>query len=314
MSSISGEKKLFRYYKIYEQIYENPFISASEIAQKTKIARSTVSKDLTEMYNNFMVGPAICLKPAQNYHLYTALLKVKNPLLAYWCFRRFPKVVYRSLASGSWNLLLISEKCIDFSFLKGFKEYIYYGVKGVTFLSKVETVDWNKSLERMYDMLDTPAKKSFLYKEVPLLPWGKEEWRLYHTFRHNVRVQVTPLLKVLGIRYEQYRKWLSSLSGVAEIQVSFYPHGVNNYFAFDFLFKSTSHKQLVDILGQLPSTCFFSSVGEYLLARLSVMNRKEKDDLLTFIFELGKKGFFTDFCHALLVSPSRNNFTQRGTE
>jgi len=46
----------------------------------------------------------------------------------------------------------------------------------------------------------------------------------------------------------------------------------------DSLFDSVYQKQLTDILGMLLCTSMFFSVGEYLFARLSVVNKKEKDD------------------------------------
>ena len=173
MDQIPAET-LDRYFQIYEQIYDNPFISIREIAQNTEIARTIISRDLTKMNSNFMYGPIICLNPVQNHYQYAHFLRVDSPLSAYQHCKEVPTVVYTCLALGSWNLFLVSRKDIDFSFLKGFKEYIVRGVKRGTYLSKVKTVDWNESLEKMYSMLETPKEKSYLYEEVPSILWGRK--------------------------------------------------------------------------------------------------------------------------------------------
>ncbi len=72
----------------------------------------------------------------------------------------------------------------------------------------------------------------------------------------------------------------------------------------DFLFRSEYQKQLVDILGQLPSTSVFFSVDDYLFARLSVLNVLERKLLFFFIFQLQKRGFLTDFYQAAVISTS----------
>ena len=312
MDQIPAEH-LDRYFKIYEQIYDNPFISIREIAQNTKIAKRIISRDLTKMNRNFMYGPIICLKSVKNCHQYTHFLKVDSPLSAYQHCKGVPSMVYTCLAFGSWNLFLVSRKDIDFSFLEGFREYIVRGVKGGTYLSKVKTVDWNESLEKMYSMLETPKEKSYLYEEVPEILWGKKEWMLYHAFKYNVRIPVTPILEKLGIHHEQYKKWLHSLSVYARIQVSFHPRGWGTYSESDLLFKSDYQRQIADVLGQLPSTSFFSSVGEYLLARVSVTNRREREELITLIYEMGERGYFTDFYHALVIFVTHNNLSTGGT-
>ncbi len=112
------------------------------------------------------------------------------------------------------------------------------------------------------------------------------------------------ILKECHIRYERYRKWFSHLPEFANMYTAFYPWGLEKYFMFDFLFKSEYQKQLADILGMLPSTSIFFSVDQYLLARLALLNKKEKDDLFSLILHLGEKGYFTDLYQAAVVSTS----------
>ena len=301
MSSISGEKKLFRYCKIYEQIYENPFITLHQISKNTGISKHAVTQHLSEMYSSILYGPMIFLKPAQNYHHYAYFLTVENPVVTYEQFTEIPHVIFKSSNAGNWDLLVISEKLIDLSAVESVKECIHYGIKGVTHLSKVTCLDWATSMEKMYNAMGNPEKKSLLYEEIPDLPWHKNDWTLYHKFRDNIRIQAASVLRESGIHYKQYQKWISQLLKVSNVQPAFYLHGFNKYFALDFLFKSCYQEQLIHILGQLPSTSSFFSVGDRLLARLYLLDSKEKDDLFSLVFQLGEKGYFTELHQAMVV-------------
>jgi len=52
MGKISRAQRRKEYYKIYEQIYESPVQSISDISQNTGISRNTVAKYLQEMYTS----------------------------------------------------------------------------------------------------------------------------------------------------------------------------------------------------------------------------------------------------------------------
>jgi DNA-binding Lrp family transcriptional regulator len=300
-------KKLPKYHKIYHELYKNPFIHHKSIAERTKISRSGVSRHIKEMYESLILkGPVISLNPAHNYHQYAVFLQFEDPLSTYQRFEGFPHVISKRLHSGKWNISLICDRLLDFSALNGFEQYVALGVKGVTLYSQVTSLDWDLSMKRMEALLSSPQKKSFLYKEVPLLPWNEKEWVLYHKFQPNIRAKAMPILRNCKTRFEHYQKWISNLPEVAVIQPGFYPHGVDNYLEIDFLCESEYQKQVADILGLLPSTSVFFSVREYLLARLFVTSTKQVADLHLFMHHLEKNGFLTEFYHANVLKGDKN--------
>jgi hypothetical protein len=303
MSRIT-EKRLGDYYKVYEEIFKEPAESVDKIAQSTGIPRSTVSRYLTEMYESSTLrGPAIFLKPAKNYYQYVYFFAVDDPLSAYERFAGSHDVVSVNIGCGQWNSLVISEKVVDFSGLKGSGKCILQGKKGVTSLSKVTYVNWEQSLESINSVLSPPPKKSVLYEEVPAINWNTEEWTLYDKFKHNVRAEAEPILKECEISYDQYQKWRTRLPEVAVIQPAFYPAGLDNYSFHDFLFRSQYEEQLATVLGMLPSTSLFFCVDDYLFARLSVLKEREKN-LTSLISELKEKGYFTEYHHSTAVLAS----------
>jgi len=298
-------KKIKDYHKIYEQVYENPSIPLYQITKNTGISRSKASRYLQEMYKmSILKGPLIFVKPAENYKLHAAFLEFEHPVPTYQGFNGFPNVVHRNLSLGNWNILLICEKSMDFSVLKGFNQRIHQGAKSVTCLSKVTSVDWDQSIKRMYKGISPPKQKSTLYEEIPYIPWNNQEWILYHKLRHNTRSRVMPVLRECKIRFVQYQKWLSDLPQFVNIQPAFYPSGLENYFIIDFLFQSCYHKELTHILGMLPSTSVFFSAGEYLLTRVSLLTKIQENELVSLIFHLGEKGYYKTFHLARVVSTS----------
>jgi hypothetical protein len=307
MSRIT-EKRLGDYYRIYEEIFKEPTESVQKIAQNTGISKNTVSQYLTEMYESSILrGPAIFLKPAKNYYQHVYFFAVDNPLSAYERFAGSHDVVSVNIGCGQWNSLVISEKVVDFSGLKGSGKCILQGKKGVTSLSKVTCLDWDQSLESINSVLSPPPKKSVLYEEIPAINWTTKEWTLYDKFKHNVRTEAGPILKECEVSYDRYQKWLSQLPEVALIQPAFYPAGLDNYSLVDFLFRSQYDEQLATVLGMLPSTSLFFSVDDYLFARLSVPIKREKN-LISLISELKERGYFTEYhlSTAVLTSGDSN--------
>lgn len=185
-------------------------------------------------------------------------------------------------------------------------ETCIHGVKSATYLSKVSCVDWKQSLPEM-KMISPSEKKSRLYEEGPVLPWGEKEWMLYNIFKHNARRSVTPVLQECHLDYQQYQEWITTLSEAAVVQPAFYPYGLSAYSVIDFLFKSHYQKQVVNIF-QLPSTGIFFSIDEYLLVRASILNERERDNLFKIISHLKEYNYITEHLTAFVVSTSSGDF------
>ena len=273
-------------YTLYQLVYEDPLISCFSLAEKTGIQKRKVQKYLMEMYEkSILKGPRISVKPAQNYHEYAYFVNVDNPLKAY---NGLKGVVYENISCGSWNLLLITVERIDFFSLPGFKECILEGRKSATHASKVVVQDFEESLKRIeaLKLEEAHELEMTLYKEIPLNSWDTEEWKLYRTFRNNIRMDTTQILKECLISHAKYKTWISSLDQFALIQPAFYPKGLENYYSVDFLFHSLHQQQIKDILGLLPSTSLFFSVNDSIFVRLFFQNKKEESSVFALIDEL----------------------------
>jgi hypothetical protein len=299
---MTSEGRMVEYHTIYEQLYECPLISLHEIAENTGISMDAVSQYLHEMYkSSILKGPAIFLKPAKNYYQHIHFLAVSNPLSAYESFAGSRHTVSVNIGCGQWNSLVISEEAVGLSGLEGSEKCVHHGRKGVTSLSKVTSLDWDQSLENIHSKIAPPTKESMLYEEIPAINWNTKEWTLYDKLKYNVRAETEPILKECEISYQQYQKWLAKLPEVAVIQPAFYPARLDDYSLSDFLFRSQYQKQLVTILGMLPSTSLYFSAGDHLFVRVFVPDR---NNLTSLVLELETKGYFTDVYHSTAVLAS----------
>jgi len=301
-------RKRIKYHRIYKQLYKEPPAILASITKETGIAKSTAARYLQEMYEgSILKGPMLFIKHAQNFHEYVYVLNINDCDSVYKKIGGFPYVTSVSLDSGAWNLLLTTEKQMDFSLLNGFDKCIFQGIKGKTILSEVVTLSWDESLRTIKDSLFQPEQKTTLYEETLENPWEEWEWKLYYEFKDNIRKSASPIYGNCGIRHWRYAKWWSTIHEFCSMYPAFYPYGMDSYFGFDFLFDSEYHEQLAGILGLLPATCEFFSVGRYLYARLFILNINEKNSLFDLIFQLKHKGFFTDFYQAMLISTANYN-------
>ena len=298
-----SKKMLEKFHRIYEQIYENPFVDQRKITKNTGIARSTVSRYIEEMYNqSILLGPMVFLKPAENYLMYAAFCEFQDPYTVYTKLEGFPRVISRSLNFGKWNIMMVSDTQVDFTLLKGFYKCIYQGPKSVTYLSRVNFLDWNISMETIQGALTSPKEKTTLYEMGPPLPWDNKDWVLYEELKQNARIPVVSLLKKHSTSFERYHEWIQKIPHFASIHPAFYPCSLPNYLCHDFLFSSDYHHQLTHILGMLPSTGVFLSVGGHLFARLTALTAGELRELFSLMVKLRELNYFTSFQGATIIA------------
>ena len=281
------QKIMTDYHTVYEQVYENPLISCKNMAEKTGIPLEKCYQYVKDMYEKSLLrGPVLSVKPAPNYCHYAYFLKVKDPLIFCEILER-EHMVYLSISSGKWNIMAITDACIDFLLTPQVRECILMGVKSATYCPKVVVVDFEESVKRIQDKITSEEKmgkeKTTLYEEIPINSWDEEEWRLYHTFRKNLRCNIAAKLKECSVSPTKYRDWISRLDQFVLMQPAFYPGGLAYYCAVDIIFDSHYHQQIADILGLLPSTSLYFSVNDYLFARLFLRITEEKREVFSLI-------------------------------
>jgi hypothetical protein len=273
MGKITSKKRLEYCYGIYEQIYHENTMSICEIAQNTGLSRNTVAKYLKKMYEKDMLqGPCLRITPTETYLTYVYLMQFDNPYTAFQRFKGFPHVVYCAYLFGDWNIMVITDKLLDLSRLVGFKEMVFRAVRGVSNTPEVDLISWKKSVHHAEEYLHnfepklTPNHRNVL----PDLPWRNQEWKLFSAFHGNVRKKITPVLRELEVRYEEYRAWRKGLDVYCTSHLGFYPEGYTSYEHHCFLISTEYEPQVREIFSFFPTSSFFMEVGKYLLVIVSV--------------------------------------------
>jgi hypothetical protein len=298
------DNSLCMYHRIYDQLYENPFVPVEDIALKLEMSEADVNTCLDDMYQStILLGPVISVKPASDYHVYCYFFKANDPQSLYKSFQE--SVFSTSIGAGDWNVMVITDKEMDFT--AGTGECIHSGKRGGIFISKVTQLDWDHSLKNISSRIRTPDTKNISYEEAPALNWDEKEWLLYHAFRLNARQNPDPLLKKLEIDFKIYQNWLSTLSMAAHVQPAFNPHGFSKCGMFDFLLKSDYQEQIITILGLLPCSCGFFSADDFLLVRFFLTWPGEAKKVDTTLWYLEKYGYCTDWLRSLILSTSPRN-------
>ena len=304
MGKLSWVKRKGNYYKIYEQIYEDPVISLYDIHRNTGLSRNTVSKYLKDMYAQGMLfGPYIEMNPAPNYREYVYLMNFSNPPFVFRALKGFPHILECGIAFDDWNTMVITDLDLDFSKMVGFQSMVAKGVRGLTYTPRVEYTSWNEAFENMYDQIGkfTPAQKENRKREFHALNWGNDEWKLFHAFKHNMRKKVIATLKETKVRYETYSPWMKTLRDHCTVHTEFYPEGRETYMGHCFLF-STGHKSVVtSLFSLLPTSSVFTEVGDQLLVFAWVDSPDTTRRLFCTIYDMKTVGIIEEFSHAALL-------------
>lgn len=303
---VSQEKKMRDYYRIFEQIYEDPIMSFYTISVNTQLSRNTVSKYLKEMYEkDILIGPYLRMKPAVNYKEYVYLLRFTDPYTAFRELEQF-HCLYTAVTFGDWNILVITNKLLDFSQLKGFETVVDQEMRFCFYTPKVEVITWYKCFERVYEQLDrfTPGLIESKDYRLTFLHWGDTEWKLFSAFSH-IRKKVTPVLKKIGVTYETYAKWMKTLEDHCTIHTEFYPEGFKTYVCYCFLFYTDYRESVRALFSLFPATSRVIELEKNLLVFVHVTSSAVRRGLMCLIYDMATKRMIKGFRQAVVLLDSQ---------
>lgn len=305
MGKISHDKRKENYFKIFEQIFEEPTMSIYDISQNSGLSRNTIAKYLNEMYERgVLVGPQMRMKPAPNYREYMYLMNFRNPFQVFEGLKQFPHVLYHVMTFGEWNVMVVTDRPLDFSKLVGFESMVKQGIRGRSYTPQVECRSWNEGFKKSYEQVTQfmPARAEAKERTAaPFLDWEEDEWMLFHTFKYNMRKKVTPTLRRIKVRYEVYGKWIEDLPDHATIHVGFYPEGYENYITYCFLISSDHEDAVRQLFSSFPTTPFVVEVGDHLMVFINMVSSRMTRWLFCTIYDMKRKEMIKGFNQAVAV-------------
>lgn len=293
------------YYKIFEQIYEEPGISISGIAENTKLTRNSVAKYLKYMYEHrILVGPQLCMKPAVNYKEYVYLMNFEHPFETFERLKGFSHVLYHTVTFGDWNTMMITDKLLDFYQVKGFEDMIHRKMRGITYTPKPACTmgNWAGSVYNHIDQFK-PTWTRYKDREIcSTLPWSKNEWMIYYAFQFYMRKKVTSTLREIDVPYEYYKKWKKGLQGYCTVHTGFYPEGYENYMHYCFLFNTDYEESVIELFSLFPTTPFIMETGNQLLIFVALTTSDVIRNVFCTVYNMKLKEMIKTWRYAVVIS------------
>jgi len=311
MSKITYMEKLHNYYRIYEQIYENPYLPIDAMAQKINLSRNTVSKYLKEMYENkILVGPHLHLNPVANYTQYVGLFTFSDPLLIHQGLNTFPHVIYHALTFGDWNILAVTDEPLDFSHLRGFETLVYWSPKGSISSPLVTVLDWDCAFEAIHRRIqEGPHPHHEPRKTLPHLTWGALEWKLFHLFKYDARQKTTPIIRQMRVRYERVKAWKDTLRECCSFVTGFYPEGFASYSHHCFVCETLYPQMTAELFSLLPTSSLITQLDKGVLVIVHMKYPERLRDLFCAIYDMQTTGIIERFWQASIVYHSHSDRT-----
>ena len=310
MGKISQEKRMRNYFKIFEQIYHEPTMPIYDISENAHLSRNTVSTYLNDMYaSGIVIGPQIRMAPAPNYREYIYLLNFKDPFHVFEGLKGFPHVLYHGMTFGEWNIMVITDRLLDFSQLVGFETVVRQGVRGRSYTPKVEYLSWEEGFERAdsYVQNFSQGREDYQSRRIgPPLNWGRDQWTLFRAFKMNLRQKASPLLRKIRVRYEVYSRWMESLKDHTTTHVGFYPEGYEKYMSYCFLFSSDHEEAVQTLFSCFPSTPYVIECGDQLMIFANLISSKISRNLFCTVYDMKRKEVIKGFKQAVAVFHCRH--------
>ncbi len=310
MGKISRGQRINCYFKIFEQIYENPLLFIYDTSQNIGLSRNTVANYLNEMYRSGILrGPEISMKAASNYREYVHLLNFSDPQLCFRGLKRFPHVLYHALTFGDWNTMILTDRPLDFSKLVGFQNTVHWGVRDCVCTPKAELIAWDEWLKGCHEQIAafTPGRNQAKNRKLISLPWKEKEWALFHAFKSNLRQPVTPLLRKIKVRYEIYSAWMKTLQEYCTIHTGFYSHGHEAYGSHCFLVFTDYKEEVKSLFSSFPATPTIMEVGSALLVSVKATSSRHAGDLFSTFYDMKVKKLIKAFSQAYVLSHSEES-------
>jgi hypothetical protein len=237
------DEKQRRYYHIYEEFYENPDISLSEIAVNTGIPEGDCEKTLNDMYAHGILIPYMAVKPTSTCVEYVDFLEFSHVTSIFPKLENHPYVTSFVPCEGAWNVLVTAPHLVCFNEMtEDFCVALYQGRKGKTVTPKCKS--------------DYQVNNLFKVEDISYNP-GNTVDSVCYKYATDLQKEITSCKE--STAWEEIKKYYS-------FHILFYPLGFCNYTHWFFLLE----KNPVSLFEDWPCSCFFCDVGCYVLARISV--------------------------------------------
>ena len=291
------EKQLRDMPFIFHKCMEDyPRVQPAEMGRKAGISRHTVKKYLLSFFEQKILHPPqMRVKMCSQVAEFVYLLKVTDAE-AFIPFLEAEKYVfYYCTLGGSYNLIFMSYKPIDFSHLKGYERTVLGGMRSNYCVPLVQNRSHKTAYQEILERCNRRIEPSMLNMKFEEFDWTKELWELYCDLKYDLRIDFTPLVKKHGFKSSTFYERINLLNRYCDIYVPLYPSGEDNYTFFYFLIKTDYQKFVVESFGQLPIFSTHFRVKDYLLSYVPILHGEERNFLRNIISLWQQRGIIDSY-------------------
>lgn len=272
-------------------LLEDPRTKPVKLAQKAHISRHTARSYLESFFEKrILFQPQMRLKIGREITEYVYLLEVKNVHSFLPILEAEEYIFYYCLLAGSFNLLFMSYKPIDFSHFKEYRGTVLSGMRSNYYVPRVT----NQSYETAYRQIENACKQEIEYFMFDLtledIHWTQELWDLYLDLKYDISIDFTPLVKKHGFTVTTFYERIKGIQQNCDVYIPLYPLEELNYTMFYFLIKTDHQKFVADCFGNLPVFSTHLRVKDFLLSYVPVPHREEKQFFARTLSTLEQRG------------------------
>lgn len=304
LSRLSKQQKREIHYRIYEQLLQDERISLAHMAENLGLARNTVTSHFAYMMENeILLPPSLRLRMFRDLREYVYLLSFEKPVQVYQELENNPDIVYHSVTSGAFDMLVIAKSPVNFESHPNFKECLLHGPRSdIFFPSRISRDTYAEAFYKVKQQLvDGEYERGLLPTAVPEreIVWTDTEWALFYDLKHNTRRKFTEIVKKHNVsKWSFYRSHERIMKNCVKI-VSFFPEGRLNYSDFYFMIKTDYEKALTDLFMQLPCSSMFWHIEDRMVAWINILRTFSFKDFFGLLHLMDDHEIITDLKYAL---------------
>jgi len=294
-----SRKQVEDYYNsLYLLFLEEARQNFSKLGRNLKI----VDKSAAKLYRwalseGVLFPPFLRLNVHPNYQEYTYFLRLQNPLPIFEKFKTDSRVVYESICSGAFDLVVMTTEKIDFSMEEGFKGYILSGSRSDFMYNRVERRSAQDYIDSFHDFLN---KKDFIESEIKTpvreeFTWDTLDRDLFWLLKHDFRTKYIDIIRCFGLSKTIFYEHLRNVMERCTVWTPYYPRGYSNYNEFFILFKTEHESQLIEQLKKTPVHCPILKILDTVVSHFLVEKDLRQVELLKLLTSMQSQGFIKEY-------------------
>jgi hypothetical protein len=272
--TLTEEEKRKDFRAVFELLDRKPRIKYQEMAKILDLDIRIVSSRLKEaIEKEYIMGPQIRKKSFSNFKSYVNFVDSDDPVELYQRCREDENVIHNAILDGFCNFRVVSEKPMN---IKG---SVLEGVLPDYVLSRPPDHPWGTAINTMRDMIARFDPEDYIPRQYitnhwdETVEWSSEYEILYQELKYNLRRPLMHIVNSHNMWRGKAYDFLRQLSEYCIIFTCYYRDSLSSYDECLYTFETDYEDFIIDVLSQLPATCWFYKVDDRLIAHLQIKTR-----------------------------------------